>query len=951
MPERRCGHGGCLWVVDERDVYCGFCGHRLALLKWAPKEVAVYADRPEARGPFLLVVTNDGRNPIRWERGYLDCGIRPTWDQRDVLKLVRTGDEREAPEGQILRSGEHWTFQVTLPREVLRCPGKTGQLCIQTSAGLAMLAIEVRSSLDLDVSICPEELVGRKKHPVLMAVRCRRGPAEIERIVVSPEWASVSDGDPPADGIDLRPVVDTALLTSAKAPVRLEAGDTGLLPLTVDGALLGRETKCVLKVRFDARWCKEPVTKELGLRYAEAPQLEVQGPPMSYIGLLEGEREVPLGWKLTNSGGLDLDITSVTIEPEGPGFLEQRAPKAVPVRVAGKGVVALEMVASAEGLARGRHKAAVRVKWRPRTADAQEQELALSVQATVDEIQAVGEVAFDFGTTSSCGAVWDAGAGTHRLVEMEPSSGADRDTKVMPTAVIYEPAGSGVRPWCFGSKALELGPLPGFAPMAVLSVKREIGCDHPWSEIKPPSLIPLKPPEIVGDILADLQEKVVRCERHRPARAYMTVPAMFCQFERDALRQAAARAGFPQIRDDEEERHLVEEPIAAASAFFFDRQKRIDLGLPDEYTLLVCDIGGGTTDICLLKVSDLQVGKVRRLQVDILAVGGNPCFGGDDITQRLAERIRSLCAESDPEKFPVIPVAHKAGKGVEYANWVAENLAEFWTVAEKAKKELAEKEEYKIKSFKLRSAEGPKDYPTPELPLRAGDLVAAVESPLKGIERMIRGLIDQAAADPSNKVAFRNKCPDFLYLAGRTCRIRYIREYLQSRFGVNGSHFDDKFCKECVVAGAIDYYHHLRGGPDFEFVPVSKANCSPIAVGIDLPASGHAGMKFATVIPQFGKLDEPHTLKLPSLRMATVEYNVYQHYAPQDSEEIRQNSSIRHIGFFKVAVPANVRRGCSPDNPFEIRMKLVDRGRRLQIEVAVGKWTQKVEFQEALGRR
>ena len=115
----------------------------------------------------------------------------------------------------------------------------------------------------------------------------------------------------------------------------------------------------------------------------------------------------------------------------------------------------------------------------------------------------------------------------------------------------------------------------------------------------------------------------------------VTVPASFDAAARELTREAALAAGLPDQFD------LLEEPQAAIYSWLVstgDRWRRI-LGVND--TLLVCDVGGGTSDLTMVGLSDEQ----GELQLRRIAVGNHLLVGGDNMDLALAHRAAELFAE------------------------------------------------------------------------------------------------------------------------------------------------------------------------------------------------------------------------------------------------------------------------------------------------------------------
>ncbi|MDM3870118.1 Fe-S protein assembly chaperone HscA [Porticoccus sp. W117] len=99
--------------------------------------------------------------------------------------------------------------------------------------------------------------------------------------------------------------------------------------------------------------------------------------------------------------------------------------------------------------------------------------------------------------------------------------------------------------------------------------------------------------------------------------AVITVPAYFDDAQRQATKDAATLAGLKVLR-------LLNEPTAAAVAYGLDQQ--------GEGVIAVYDLGGGTFDISILRLS--------RGVFEVLATGGDSALGGDDFDRALAQWLR-----------------------------------------------------------------------------------------------------------------------------------------------------------------------------------------------------------------------------------------------------------------------------------------------------------------------
>jgi len=115
---------------------------------------------------------------------------------------------------------------------------------------------------------------------------------------------------------------------------------------------------------------------------------------------------------------------------------------------------------------------------------------------------------------------------------------------------------------------------------------------------------------------------------------YLTVPASFDAVARELTVQAARLAGLDQFT-------LLEEPQAAFYAWIEslgdEWRERIAVG----ESILVCDVGGGTTDLSLIKVAE-EDGELALRRV---AVGDHILLGGDNMDLSLAYAVRAKLAK------------------------------------------------------------------------------------------------------------------------------------------------------------------------------------------------------------------------------------------------------------------------------------------------------------------
>lgn len=111
----------------------------------------------------------------------------------------------------------------------------------------------------------------------------------------------------------------------------------------------------------------------------------------------------------------------------------------------------------------------------------------------------------------------------------------------------------------------------------------------------------------------------------------LTVPASFDAVARELTLEAARAAGL------ENSLRLLEEPQAALYAWIAEcgSEWRKQLSIGD--TILVCDIGGGTTDLSLIQVCEVD----GSLELERIAVGDHILLGGDNMDLALAYRVHA----------------------------------------------------------------------------------------------------------------------------------------------------------------------------------------------------------------------------------------------------------------------------------------------------------------------
>ncbi|CAI1054808.1 Hsc66 [Serratia rubidaea] len=134
----------------------------------------------------------------------------------------------------------------------------------------------------------------------------------------------------------------------------------------------------------------------------------------------------------------------------------------------------------------------------------------------------------------------------------------------------------------------------------------------------------LNPVSVSADILKALSDRAQQALDGELDGVVITVPAYFDDAQRQGTKDAARLAGLHVLR-------LLNEPTAAAIAYGLDSGQ--------EGTIAVYDLGGGTFDISILRLS--------RGVFEVLATGGDSALGGDDFDHLLADWLREQAGVAD----------------------------------------------------------------------------------------------------------------------------------------------------------------------------------------------------------------------------------------------------------------------------------------------------------------
>ena len=237
-------------------------------------------------------------------------------------------------------------------------------------------------------------------------------------------------------------------------------------------------------------------------------------------------------------------------------------------------------------------------------------------------------IGIDLGTTNSCVAVLEG----DQVRVIENSEGA----RTTPSIVAYQEDGE-ILVGASAKRQAVTNPTN-----TLYAIKRLIGRRFEEKEVqKDIKLMPYKivkapngdawvevrgkqiaPPQVSAEILRKMKKTAEDYLGEPVTEAVITVPAYFNDSQRQATKDAGRIAGLDVKR-------IINEPTAAALAFGLDKTHKGDR------KIAVYDLGGGTFDISIIEIADVDGEK----QFEVLSTNGDTFLGGEDFDQRIIDYI------------------------------------------------------------------------------------------------------------------------------------------------------------------------------------------------------------------------------------------------------------------------------------------------------------------------
>ncbi len=399
-------------------------------------------------------------------------------------------------------------------------------------------------------------------------------------------------------------------------------------------------------------------------------------------------------------------------------------------------------------------------------------------------------IGIDLGTTNSCVSIMEGN--TPRVIEN--SEGA----RTTPSIVAYLEGGD-VLVGASAKRQAVTNP-----KNTLYAVKRLIGRKFGEKEVQkdidlmPYAIVPadngdawvevrgkkLSAQQVSADILGKMKKTAEDYLGEPVTEAVITVPAYFNDAQRQATKDAGRIAGLDVKR-------IINEPTAAALAFGLDKQEKGDR------KIAVYDLGGGTFDISIIEIADVDGEK----QFEVLSTNGDTFLGGEDFDQRIIDFII--------DEF-------KKDSGVNLKNDVLA-LQRLKEAAEKAKIELSNSAQTDINlPYITADASGPKHL---NIKLTRAKLEALVDELIERTIAPCRMAIKDAGVSVGD-------IQDVILVGGMT-RMPKVQEKVKEFFGKEPR--KDVNPDEAVAVGAAIQGQVLSG----DRTDVLLLDVTPLSLGIE----------------------------------------------------------------------------------------------------------------------
>ena len=745
------------WVLFPYDQYCGYCGCKVFnfSVKWEEDPLIYRGDGTDPRKQTILV-ENTGARSITFQ---------PIETKQE--KAIELPDRYKKPFK--IKAGQSHSVVIQInPADLTQHPEV---ITVRTQDVLSNLksekSLELQSLPRPDFILTPNHIdlrypKSKITETVDFKVEFLQNQFDIEDIEFSEEWINNIDFSKAPKSIGLK--------------INCSKLKDGLNSETLRFKLRGPSRLIEKPIQISAKVSPEP------------PKLFVPDVNLAVIQ----DREKSYTLKLENKGELPLTIQNIEIWDSSS--LVQLSDLDFPIHIEGGEHQNVELLVSALGIEPATYPIDFIISSNCDTAPEYQHILNLTVNRREEYPY---YLAIDFGTTNSCCAYIDMDYAWKLL----PLDSKANPPDIMPSSIIYRSQPKEGNKYDVGYDAETDRTSSNDGPYYISSVKRWLG--YRWHR-QFPNNQELQPSDVVSHILKhivneaedyleqqNIPSKVTKC--------IITHPTKFTRQQQDDLRQAFENTDISDLI-------LIDEASAASMGILFERYEN----LQEDYKLLVYDFGGGTIDIVLSQVTI----DGDNITIEPLARGGNPIYGGDDVTQVIVDFVlkeyRKRIEKEHSNLNFCIPYFEpkrilQPSRNPKIDDATRRNAASLYQRAEEMKKELNTQSETEF--FASLEVVVGNDVRTLEELIQD---TSSVKLSVQLFQSFIEPALKKTFADIDAMIAENDKqLPDTIVLAGQSSKMQLVKNMMATHFQEKHQtdieiHLDEH-PKTCVVMGAAQY--------------------------------------------------------------------------------------------------------------------------------------------------
>ena len=865
MVDAVCSKCDVGWVIHSHDKHCGYCGCKVFdfSVTWE-QEPRIYAGDDANIHDLTILVENTGAYPITFQP------VRTTRDNTILFPQENGGPFT-------VNAGQRYPIPIQVNPTNLTRYAET----ITVRAQAAPSNLPSDQSLHLEALPLPEFHL--TPNPVRVSHRRRTETEEVELLLeVQQSEFHISH---------ITPTGKSVFAVHYSQQLHQTNSAFKKVILEIDCNQLTDERN-IVKLDFELRSLSQPIEKRIEIQreiVPEPPKLSVPPPPLNLEVTQDRQKTHTL--TLQNMGERSLSVQNIVCRD--PSNLVQLPNLEYPINIEGRGHQNIEIQLLALDVEAGDHPINFTINSNCETDPQCQYVLNVKVNALEPYPH---YLAIDFGTTNSCCAYFNPMTNAVELIHLdsrtEPLNVVGYDPNIIPSTIYYQSQSKNGKDYLVGYDAKHSSGNGIDGHYRISSVKRWLGFN--WNR-QFPNNRKLQPCDVVADILKHIME---RAEKHldtistqsKIKKCVITYPTMFSRKQQEGIKQAFEAIGITDLK-------LIDEASAASLGAISQRQQQND------YRLLVYDFGGGTIDIVLSHVTN-NGGEIR---IEPLAYGGNPRYGGDDVTQAIVgfvlDEFRKRIQNENPNLSFDIPCQNRRkvwqpSGDQEKDNATLRNTRLLYDSAEDWKQKLSDQDEVNG-DFTLSVIVGGDVHPLESLTENKINVsISRAE-----LNSLVADELHQTFVEIDTMISDNDgHLPKIVILAGQSSRMPIVKEmmsaHFQTEYHTNIDIHLSESPKACVAIGAARYgmTNSTLSNIWFDIKPFQKTRASSGIMQFD-----GTQQVFVEIIRK-GKLipDESYGSLCMPLRTGDTNIDV--------RERFGENDKLSPIGEYILTLPENIPR-------------------------------------------